>query len=35
MDNEFHDDVNQRAVGMEQNNFVEAMDTEDGKWHFV
>lgn len=34
MDNEFHDDVNQRAIVMEQNNAVEAMDTEDGKLAF-
>lgn len=32
MDNEFHGDINQRPVAMEQqNNTVEAMDTEDGE----
>lgn len=31
MDNDFHEDLNQRVIGMEQNNAVEAMDTEDGE----
>lgn len=32
MDNEFHDEMNQRVIGMEQHNAVEAMDTEDGRF---